>query len=51
VELKDDGRIYVSGKYVEEMLLNGEAFFSKEHSVILDNLPAYMVHQVKNMTK
>lgn len=26
VELKDDGRIYVNGKYVESLLLNGEDF-------------------------
>ncbi len=47
VELKDDGRIYVNGKYVESLLLNGENFFSKDHKIMLDNLPAYMVKNVK----
>ena len=47
VELKDDGRIYVNGKYVESLLLNGEDFFSKDRQIMLDNLPAYMVKQVK----
>ena len=27
VELKDDGRIYVRGQYVENLLLNGKDFF------------------------
>lgn len=47
VELKDDGRIYVNGKYVESLLLNGEDFFSKDRKIMLDNLPAYMVKNVK----
>lgn len=47
VELKDDGRIYVNGKYVESLLLNGENFFSKDRKIMLDNLPAYMVKNVK----
>ena len=47
VELKDDGRIYVNGKYVESLLLNGEDFFSKDRQIMLDNLPAYMVKNVK----
>ncbi|MCI2080916.1 MAG: outer membrane beta-barrel family protein [Prevotella sp.] len=47
VELKDDGRIFVKGKYVESLLLNGEDFFSKDHKIVLDNLPAYMVKNVK----
>lgn len=47
VELKDDGRIYVNGKYVESLLLNGDYFFSKDRKIMLDNLPAYMVKNVK----
>jgi hypothetical protein len=46
-ELKDDGRIYVNGKFVESLLLNGRDFFKGKNDVLLDNLPAYMVHQVK----
>lgn len=46
VELKEDGRIYVNGKYVESLLLNGEDFFKKDRSVMLENLPAYMVKSV-----
>jgi hypothetical protein len=47
VELKDDGRIYVNGRYVESLLLNGEDFFKKDRSILLDNLPAYTVQNVK----
>lgn len=47
VELKDDGRIYVNGQYVENLLLNGEDFFKKDHSILLDNLPTYMVNTVQ----
>ena len=38
VELKDDGRILVNGRYVENLLLNGEDFFKGEPSVMLENL-------------
>lgn len=47
VELKDDGRIYVNGQYVESLLLNGEDFFKKDRSILLDNLPTYMVNTVQ----
>ena len=40
-ELKDDGRILVNGKQVESLLLNGEDFFRKDRSVMLENLPSY----------
>ena len=46
-ELKDDGRIMVNGKQVESLLLNGEDFFRKDRSIMLDNLPTYMVHRVE----
>ena len=47
VELKDDGRIFVNGRFVESLLLNGEEFFTKDGSLMLDNLPAYMVKHVQ----
>lgn len=46
-ELKDDGRIFVNGKQVESLLLNGEDFFKKDRSVMLDNLPTYMVKDIR----
>ena len=50
-ELKPDGRIMVNGKFVESLLLNGRDFFKGDNTVLLDNLPAYMVHQVQVYTK
>ncbi len=46
-ELKDDGRILVNGKQVESLLLNGEDFFKKDRTIMLENLPTYMVNKVQ----
>ena len=46
-ELKPDGQILVNGKKVESLLLNGRNFFKNDNTVLLDNLPAYMVHRVE----
>ena len=40
VELKDNGQIFVNGKYVESLLLNGRDFFGKDNQLMLDNLGA-----------
>lgn len=45
-ELKD-GRITVNGKWVENLLVNGEDFFSGNPKVALQNLPAYTVKNIK----
>lgn len=46
-ELKDDGRILVNGKQIETLTLNGEDFFKGNNSVLLENLPAYTVKNIK----
>lgn len=46
-ELKNDGRIYVNGRFVNSLLLNGKDFFKGNNRVLLDNLPSYMVNTVK----
>lgn len=46
-QLDDDGVITVNGKRIESLLLNGEEFFKGNNSIMLDNLPAYMVKDVK----
>lgn len=46
VELKDDGRIFVNGKYVESLLLNGRQFMDNDNHLLLDNLGAYTVKDV-----
>ena len=43
----DKGRITVNGRFVSSLLLNGEDFFSGDPKIALDNLPAYMVDNVK----
>lgn len=47
VELKRGGEIFVNGRRVNELLLNGKNFFDKNRQLLLDNLPAYMVKDVK----
>ena len=46
VELKRDGRIYHEGKFVDDLLLNGKQFFSKDRKLMLENLPAYTVKDI-----
>jgi hypothetical protein len=50
-ELKSDGRIYVNGRFVESLLLNGKDFFKGDNHVMLDNLPTYMVKDIKVYNK
>ena len=50
-ELKPDGQILVKGRKVESLLLNGRDFFKGDNTVLLDNLPAYMVKEVKTYEK
>ena len=46
-QLTKDGRIYVNGKYVESLLVNGQDFFSGSPKLALENLPAYTVSRIK----
>ena len=46
VELKRDGRIYHEGKFVDDLLLNGKQFFSRDRKLMLENLPAYTVKDI-----
>lgn len=46
-ELKRDGRIFMNGKMVESVLLNGKNFFNGNNEILLDNLPAYTVKHIK----
>ena len=47
VELKDNGDIYVNGKKVDYLLLNGKNFFKGKNKVMLENLPYFTVKNVK----
>lgn len=47
MELKKGGEMFVNGKKVNSLLVNGEDFFRGNPRVALENLPAYMVDKVK----
>ena len=47
VELRGNGQIYVNGRFVSSLLLNGEDFFKGDPSIALQNLPAYTVNPIK----
>lgn len=51
VRLNDNGEIFVNGRKVESLMLNGEHFFKGHNQVLLQNLPAYMVKSVKSYEK
>jgi hypothetical protein len=45
-KLNEDGSIYINGRHVDNLLLNGRDFFKGKNKVMLDNLPAYKVNHV-----
>ena len=46
-ELSDAGEITINGRHVDALLLNGEDFFKGKNKILLENLPAYMVKNIK----
>ena len=46
-ELKDNGVILVNGRQVDVLLLNGKDFITSDNRLMLDNLPYYMVKELK----
>lgn len=46
VEIKDGGKIYVNGRFVESLLLNGKDFFKGNQDVMLENIGVYAVKDV-----
>ena len=46
-ELRRGGQIYVNGKFVRELLVNGRDFFKGDPKIALENLPAYYVENIK----
>lgn len=42
-----DGQVYVNGKFISSLLLNGKDFFKGNNQIMLDNLPTYMVNTIK----
>lgn len=44
-ELRGD-KIYVNGRFIESLMLNGKDFFKGNNGVLLNNLPNYMVSNI-----
>ena len=50
-KLEKDGRIYVNGRFIQSLLVNGHEFFSGNPKLALENLPAYTVNKIKVYNK
>lgn len=50
-ELKDNGEIYMNGKKVDYLTLNGKDFFKGDNRIMLDNLPYYTVDKLQFFNK
>ena len=46
-ELRDNGDIYINGKKVDYLTLNGKDFFRGQNKVMLENLPYFTVKELK----
>lgn len=46
-EMKEDGTIYMHGRKVDYLTLNGKDFFKGRNRVMLDNLPYYVVSKLR----
>ena len=51
VELKENGEIFVNGKKIDNLTLNGADFFKGNNKVMLENLPYFTVKDVKVYNK
>ena len=47
VELKDNGEIFVNGKKIQNLTLNGADFFKGKNKIMLENLPYFTVKNIK----
>ena len=47
VELKDNGEIFVNGKKIDNLTLNGADFFKGKNKIMLQNLPYFTVKSVE----
>ncbi|OYP49174.1 hypothetical protein CIK97_00470 [Prevotella sp. P3-120] len=51
VELSESGVIYVNGRQIDNLTLNGADFFKGKNKIMLDNLPYFTVKNVKVFNK
>ena len=47
VKMNDNGEIFVNDRKVDDLYLNGKDFFRGNRFVLLENLPSYMVKDIK----
>lgn len=47
VEIRKGGEIFINGEKVQELLVNGNDFFNGDAKQALENLPAYVVQNIK----
>ena len=47
VELNDDGEIFVNGKKIDNLTLNGADFFKGKNKIMLQNLPYFTVKNIQ----
>ena len=47
VKLTDKGEIFLNGKKVDYLLLNGKEFIKGDNKVMLENLPSYVVKNIQ----
>lgn len=50
-QLTKDGQIFVNGKHIQSLLINGRDFFNGNPKLALENLPSYTVHRIKVYNK
>ena len=51
VELNEQGEIFVNGKKIENLTLNGADFFKGKNKIMLENLPYFTVKDIKVYNK
>lgn len=47
VSVEPNYEIYSNGRRVDELLLNGKNFFNSDRETLIENLPAYMIKNIK----
>lgn len=50
-ELKDNGEVYINGQKVDYLTLNGKDFFRGKNQIMLENLPYYIIKNIKVYNK
>jgi hypothetical protein len=50
-EIRDNDEIYVQGKKIDYLTLNGKDFFKGKNKIMLDNLPYFTIQEIKVYSK